>query len=105
DKQLSCSSSDLVYPLQSYEPKRLDQALALFEPTGWTSIAHSLTLAQQDLAAFSADKNTNVIYLVSDGIETCGGDPVAVAKELSQSQSMPLVNVIGFDVNAEGQKQ
>lgn len=105
DRQLSCSSSDLVYPLQSYEPKRLDQALALFEPTGWTSIAHSLKLAQQDLAAFSADKNTNVIYLVSDGIETCGGDPVAVAKELSQSQIMPLLNVIGFDVNAEGQKQ
>lgn len=105
DRQLSCSRSDLVYPLQSYEPKRLDDALAQFAPTGWTAIAHSLKLAQQDLAGFSADKNTNVIYLVSDGIETCGGNPVAVAKELSQSKIMPLLNVIGFDVNAEGQKQ
>jgi Ca-activated chloride channel family protein len=105
DKQLSCSNSDLVYPLQAYDAQKLDGALDLFEPTGWTSIAHSLRLAQDDLARYEADKNTNVIYLVSDGIETCGGDPVAVAKELSQSKIMPLLNVIGFDVNAEGQKQ
>ncbi|MDF2682279.1 MAG: hypothetical protein K0R47_3469 [Brevibacillus sp.] len=104
-KQLSCSSSDLVYQLQSYDAEKLDDALDLFEPTGWTSIAHSLRLAQGDLALYEADKNTNVIYLVSDGIETCGGDPAAVAKELSQSKIMPLLNVIGFDVNAEGQKQ
>lgn len=105
DKQLSCSSSDLVYQLQSYDAKKLDSALKQFEPNGWTSIAHSLRMAQQDMSAFHADKNTNVIYLVSDGIETCDGDPVAVAEELSQSDIMPLLNVIGFDVNAEGQKQ
>lgn len=104
-KELSCSSSEMVYPLQSYDADKLDDALGLFEPTGWTSIAHSLRLAEQDFAGVDADKNTNVIYLVSDGIETCGGDPVAVAKELSQSKIMPLLNVIGFDVNAEGQKQ
>ena len=105
DKQLSCSSSDLVYQLQAYDEEKLDQALAQFEPSGWTGIAHSLRLAEQDLSHFPADKNTNIIYLVSDGIETCGGDPVQVARELSQSDVMPLLNVIGFDVNAEGQKQ
>lgn len=105
DKQRSCSSSDIVYPLQSYDAQRLDEALGLFEPAGWTSIAYSLQKAREDLAAFPADKNTNVIYLVSDGIETCGGDPVAVAKDLSQSDVMPLLNVIGFDVDAQGQKQ
>lgn len=104
-KQFSCRSSELVYPLQSYDAKGIENALKLFEPTGWTSIANSLRLAQHDLAAFEADKNTNVIYLVSDGIETCDGDPVAVAKELSHSKIMPLLNVIGFDVNADGQKQ
>jgi len=104
-KQLSCSSSEVVYPFQTYDEKKLDQALKQFEPTGWTSIAGSLQLAKQDMAAFDAEKNTNIIYLVSDGIETCDGNPVRVAKELSQSDMMPLLNVIGFDVNAEGQKQ
>lgn len=105
DKQLSCSSSDLVYQLQAYDEARLDMALKQFAPSGWTGIAHSLRLAEQDLSHFPADKNTNIIYLVSDGIETCGGDPVQVARELSESTVMPLLNVIGFDVNAEGQKQ
>lgn len=105
DKSLSCNTSQIVYPLQPYDAGKLDSALKQFEPTGWTSIAQSLQLAKEDLAAFDAKRNTNLIYLVSDGIETCGGDPVKVAKELSESQVMPLLNVIGFDVNAEGQKQ
>lgn len=105
DKERSCSSSELVYTFQTYDPQKLDAALSQFAPTGWTPIANSLLLAGQDLAGFDASKNTNIIYLVSDGIETCDGNPVAVAKELSESQMMPLLNVIGFDVNAEGQKQ
>jgi len=105
DKQLSCGSSELVYPLQPYNADSLDRALEQFAPTGWTAIAHSLQLAREDLAAFNAKENTNIIYLVSDGIETCGGEPVKVASELSKSEVMPLLNVIGFDVNAEGQKQ
>ncbi|MBO8164396.1 MAG: VWA domain-containing protein [Brevibacillus sp.] len=104
-KELSCSSSELVYPLQPYHAEKIEAALEQFEPTGWTSIAGSLRLAQYDMAGLKADQNTNVIYLVSDGIETCDGDPVAMAKELSQSEIMPLLNVIGFDVNADGQKQ
>ncbi|MBR8658921.1 Ca-activated chloride channel family protein [Brevibacillus aydinogluensis] len=104
-KQLSCGSSELVYPLQPFDAQRLEEALQQFEPTGWTSIARSLQLAQADLATYGAENNTNVIYLVSDGIETCDGDPVAAAKELSNSHVMPLLNVIGFDVNADGQKQ
>ncbi|UFJ39238.1 VWA domain-containing protein [Brevibacillus humidisoli] len=104
-KELSCSSSELVYPLQPYDAEEIKAALERFEPTGWTPIAGSLRLAQNDMAGLDADKNTNVIYLVSDGIETCDGDPIAVAKELSQSEIMPLLNVIGFDVNADGQKQ
>lgn len=104
-KQLSCASSELVYPFQPYDEAALDAALSQFEPTGWTPIADSLRLAKQDMAAFDAKTHTNIIYLVSDGIETCDGDPVQVARELAESDFMPLLNVIGFDVNAEGQKQ
>ncbi|USG65673.1 VWA domain-containing protein [Brevibacillus ruminantium] len=104
-KQLSCGSSELVYPFQPYHAEMLENALNRFEPTGWTPIANSLRLAQQDMAEFDAATNTNIIYLVSDGIETCDGNPVQVAKELAASDFTPLLNVIGFDVNAEGQKQ
>ncbi|GEB33275.1 VWA domain-containing protein [Brevibacillus parabrevis] len=105
DKALSCSSSELVYQLQKYDAGKLAASLNQFQPTGWTPIAHSLQEAEKDLSQLAGDKNTNLIFLVSDGIETCGGDPVAAAKQLADSNITPVLNVIGFDVDGEGQKQ
>lgn len=105
DKALSCSSSELVYELQKYDAGKLAASLNQFQPTGWTPIAYSLQEAEKDLSQLAGDKNTNLIFLVSDGIETCGGDPVAAAKQLADSNITPILNVIGFDVDGEGQKQ
>lgn len=105
DKALSCGSSELVYQLQPYQAQGLSAALNQFKPTGWTPLALAMQQAQNDLGKFKGEKNTNIIYLVSDGIETCGGDPVAVAKQLGSSDITPIVNVVGFGVDGEGQKQ
>ena len=45
-----------------------------------------------------------IVYVVSDGIETCNGDPVKAAKDLVSSDIQTVVNIIGFDVDNEGQK-
>lgn len=105
DKKVSCESSELVYDIQPYDAEKLNQALDQFEPTGWTPIARSLKGAQEDLAEYDGEHNTNIVYLVSDGVETCDGDPVKVAKELADSDMTPLVNVIGFNVDSEGQRE
>lgn len=105
DKALSCSSSELIYGAKAFNEAEFDKALNQFNPSGWTPIAHSLKLAKEDLSKNDSKTNTNLVFLVSDGIETCDGDPVAAAKELSDSNISPIVNVIGFDINAEGQKQ
>jgi len=104
-KALSCSKSDVMYPLQSYDSQKMDEALAGFKPAGWTPIALALEKAQEDLRSYKGENSTNIIYLVSDGIETCGGDPVAVAKQLGDSDITPIVNVVGFGVDGEGQRQ
>lgn len=105
DKALSCSSSELVYGMQPYNKEKLQNSLQQFEPTGYTPIAYSLQQAQKDLSSLPGDKNTNMIFLVSDGIETCDGDPVEAAKQLAQSEITPLINVIGFGVDGPGQQQ
>ncbi|REK66943.1 MAG: magnesium chelatase [Brevibacillus sp.] len=105
DKARSCSKSDVMYPLQAYDQQKLDSALAQFKPAGWTPIALALEQAQQDLQAYKGEKSTNIIYLVSDGIETCGGDPVQVAKQLADSDVTPIVNVVGFGADGEAQRQ
>lgn len=105
DKELSCKANEKVYGFSGYDESKMNSAIDKIEPKGWTSVADSLDQAQKDLSAFPADQNTNIIYLVSDGIETCDGDPLAAAKSLKDSDVQPIVNVIGFDVDAAGQKQ
>lgn len=105
DKALSCGSSELVYGLEPYNAAKMQDALAKFQPTGYTPIAFALQEAMKDFSALSGEKNTNIIYLVSDGIETCGGDPVKVAGELASSDITPIVNVIGFGTDRAGQQQ
>ena len=43
--------------------------------------------------------------MISDGVETCDGDPVQAAKDLHNSNLNVTVNVIGFDVDQDGRKQ
>ena len=105
DKALSCSSSELIYPLSSYDAANFEAALGKATPAGWTPISLALTEAQKDLSAFKGDTNTNIIYLVSDGISTCDDQPVEAARALYNSDITPIVNIIGFNVNHEGQKQ
>ena len=69
---------------------------------GYTPIATSLDKAQGD---FPADAKERVIVVVSDGKETCRGDPCATAKALGAKGF--VIHTVGFvvDTAARGQLQ
>ncbi|MBA4603911.1 vWA domain-containing protein, partial [Thermoactinomyces mirandus] len=102
DKEVSCKSTEQVYPLTPFKKDSFEQSLQKFQPTGYTPIALAIEKAAQDLNG--QDGNNNIVYIVSDGIETCGGDPVTAAKSLHTSNIRPIVNIIGFDVDKAGQQ-
>lgn len=99
----SCEISELVYEIQPINASEFNSVIDPFIPTGWTPIGLSLEQAKEDFANFPGDTNTNLVYIVSDGAETCGGDPAGAAKELAESDIQSIVNVIGFNVDIEGQ--
>ncbi|MGP4071123.1 VWA domain-containing protein [Piscibacillus sp. B03] len=105
DKELSCSSIEQVYGFDTYKEAEFQEALNQFESSGWTPLADALKQSQEALSEFDSNTHTNLIYVVSDGIETCDGDPVAVAKALSDSNAQPIINIIGFQTDAEAQRQ
>ncbi|WP_274856657.1 vWA domain-containing protein [Bacillus methanolicus] len=105
DKKLSCSSSEIMYPISPYNEGKFQSALNKIKPTGWTPIGLALREAKKDLDQFEGTNNTNIVYLVSDGVSTCDDNPVQAAKDLYNSNISPIINVIGFDVDAEGQNQ
>jgi Ca-activated chloride channel family protein len=102
DKQLSCQSSEQVYPFSPYDQEKFQTALNQFKPTGWTPIASALQAAKEDLEQLDATES--IVYVVSDGVETCGGNPVEAAKALNHAKIKAVVNIIGFDVDDAGQK-
>lgn len=105
DKPESCRATELVQPFAPRDPAAFETAVRAFQPSGFTPIAASLQAAARDFADGGANADGNVVYLVSDGIETCDGDPVAAARALQASNIGVVVNVIGFDVDAQAEQQ
>ncbi len=105
DKEMSCKAIDQVYGFGPYKEESFQQALDQFKPSGWTPIAQALQQSMKEFEPYDSTNHTNLIYLVSDGIETCDGNPIAVAKSFSDSNISPIINVIGFNADSEAQQQ
>ncbi|WP_404452190.1 VWA domain-containing protein [Virgibacillus necropolis] len=105
DKEKSCSVIETKYELNSYKEKKFSNALDSFSASGWTPLAGAITKAKDMLQPYLGKEYKNTVYIVSDGVETCGGNPVKAAKELAESDIQAKVNIIGFDVDDKGQRQ
>ncbi|MFL8938825.1 VWA domain-containing protein [Rossellomorea oryzaecorticis] len=105
DKKLSCSSDELIYEPDTYDQSSFDKALTQFKPSGWTPLGSSLKSAYEDLKQKAGEDTENIVYVVSDGVETCDGNPVEEAGKLADSDLKAAVNIIGFDVDDKGQEQ
>lgn len=73
------------------------------QPKGKTPLSYSIEQAGLLLEPLKGQQNS--VVLVSDGKETCGGDPCAVAKQLAATGIDVKVHVVGFDVSAEERAQ
>jgi Mg-chelatase subunit ChlD len=104
DKAVSCSSTELVYPFSSYNEQEFNRAMNPIKPVGWTPLAAAIQAAKDDLQAKAKEGVDNIVYIVSDGEETCGGNPVQEASELHTNSIKAVINIIGFNVDNAGQK-
>lgn len=105
NKTLSCGGIEELYTLGEAYGSKITSTLSRFEPTGWTPIAEALIKARDILTPYNSEKYNNSIVLISDGIETCGGDPARVVEEMNTKGFSVTTNVIGFDVDAETAQQ
>jgi len=99
DKADSCKGIDILAPLGGFNAEGAREVLARFEPKGWTPVAGSLRKATE--AFEGREEELNRVVLVTDGAETCDGDPVAAARRLKESGVEVTVDVVGFDIQAE----
>jgi len=99
--EIACSDTTLEVPIAENTASSIKQKVSPISALGYTPIAYSLEQTESD---FQAGQN-NVIILISDGKESCKGDPCAVAKKLNEAGIKLKVHVIGFAVDAETKDQ
>ena len=74
-----CSDSTLLVPFAAENREPIRRAIAGLRPLGQTPIAYALNQASRDFGSMDDDR---AVVLVTDGIESCGGDPVQAARDL-----------------------
>lgn len=96
DKERSCAGVDTAGRLGEVNYRNLSDTLDRYEPRGYTPIAGSIKEAGK--AFDGREDDVNRVVLVTDGLETCDGDPVAAARRLKESGVRVTVDVVGFDI-------
>lgn len=97
-----CNDVQILVPVGPADKNALIAKINSIVPKGMTPI--TLSIKKTAEAIKSTGRQTNII-LVSDGKETCPGDPCATTAELKKSGAKFTMNVVGFDVTAEERTQ
>lgn len=95
-----CSDLEVAQDLSQFNPEGLKGVITGLKPAvgGMTPLAASLRAANEDLAR--TEGNT-VIILVTDGLESCNGDPVAEAANFVAGTDQRQIHVIGFTIDEQ----
>jgi len=90
----NCKDTKLEIPFGKPDLKKVKALMADIKAQGWTPIAYSLLEAKKDFD-LKADRKRTII-LITDGLESCGGNPCKVAEELFKAGIS--IHVIAFDL-------
>jgi Ca-activated chloride channel homolog len=92
-----CNDTKLEVPFARDNIARIKHVMKIITPKGTTPIAYSLQQAQFDFTP--CDNCRNVIILITDGLEECGGDPCLVSHELQKKGIFLKPFIIGIGKN------
>jgi hypothetical protein len=97
----SCQDIEALFPILPEDAAANDQVLGAIQSLnarGKTPIAEALVAVSNDLLTYGGE---SVIVLITDGEETCGGDPLVVAEMLGTLDPPMTLHIIGLDVGAD----
>ena len=92
----NCEDSKLEIPFNTNNAIRFKQTLNRIKPQGYTPLAYSIEQAVHD---FPKSNSNNYLILISDGIESCDGNPCESSKLLSQANLnyQPFIVGLGLE--------
>lgn len=96
-----CADIETVVPPAPLDRGALRSTVDALNPKGKTPITASLESA----FGLLRDGRPATVVLVSDGLETCGGDPCAAVRAAAERNPDFVLHVVGFDLAGEDLSQ
>ncbi len=93
-----CQQSTLLVPINKNNRRAIIEAARSMAPYGLTPLTFALMQAEQDLRYVQGQKT---LILISDGAETCGGDPCAYIDRLSRIGVKMKVDIVGVGLKRD----
>jgi hypothetical protein len=103
-KQDSCQDIQLIAPVETGQMEAIAAWLQNFQTQGMTPIYAAVDQAFGDFNSGSTDHLNNII-LISDGIETCGGDPCDLVEAAKTKGINFTIHVVGLNVDNNARTQ
>jgi Ca-activated chloride channel homolog len=95
--QNNCQDSKLEVPFGVKNHNTIISKIKTILPRGVTPITYSLSQSAKDFPA--AQGYRNILILITDGVESCGGDPCAVSTELQRKGIFLRPYIIGLGLS------
>ncbi|PYR75281.1 MAG: hypothetical protein DMF86_15630 [Acidobacteria bacterium] len=93
----TCTDTELIVPIRKLDRGRIQSAVSRLQPRGETPLIYSILQAPEDLKGVGGGS----VVVITDGEDTCKGDPVAAAAELKNSGVDVTLNIVGFTLKGK----
>ena len=93
----TCTDTELLLPVAKLDRNRMLLAVNQLKPRGETPLIYSILQAPGDLKPLGGGS----VVVITDGEDTCKGDPVAAARQLETSGIDVTLNIVGFTLKGK----
>jgi len=93
-----CQQSTLLVPIGKNNRHAIIEAVRTMAPYGLTPLTYALMQAENDMKYCVGPKT---LILISDGAETCGGDPCAYIDKLSRIGVKMKIDIVGLGLRRD----
>jgi Ca-activated chloride channel family protein len=102
-KEQNCRDTRLEVSFAPNNHNLIKTRLGMIKPKGTTPLAYSLEQAANDFP--SKENVRNVLIIITDGLESCDGDPCAISEAIQRNNVLlkPFVIGLGLDIKVKEQ--
>lgn len=96
-----CNDAGVILPIGASSDVFVNQLYSVI-PKGETPLAYGIQMAANYICGL--EKKVTLV-VITDGVESCGGDPCAASYLASKAGVMTKIHVVGFGLGATGSEQ